>query len=89
VALQVSILHLRHKLNANADIVDCAPARCHGKRGQSETDKFRHITGQTVTFKHYQPDLFQEQWYLTIEAYSWRGLTNHKDRLLTIAAMAK
>jgi hypothetical protein len=42
-----------------------------------------------VTFKHYQPDLFQEQWYLTIEAYSWRGLTNHKDRLLTIAAMAK
>ena len=67
----------------------CAPARCHGKRGQSETNKFRHITGQTVTFKHYQPDVFQEQWYLTIEAYSWRDLTYHKDRLPAIAAMAK
>ena len=64
---------------------NCASRR----RGQSHTNKFYDMIATSVSLKRFHPDFIQQQWYLTIEAYSWRALTFHKDRLPAIAALAK
>ena len=64
---------------------NCASRR----RGQSRTNKFYDMVATSVSLKRFHSDFIQQQWYSTIEAYSWRALTYHKDRLPAIAAMAK
>lgn len=58
------------------------------KRPQSMSRIFEDRSGK-VKHKKFNTDSYRQQWYRTIEAYSWRHLTFHSDKLPAIAAIAR